>query len=112
MPKKACCCKPTCCDPIFYSNFIILAGETMDDAAPVDPDDVVILTMNRPGGGNRAPQTIYGTCPNGQESLDCYCIDCEWLRANWCTICDCNDSDVNCEEIFRTTYPQCGPLNG
>ena len=24
MPKKACCCKTNCCDPLFYSNFIIL----------------------------------------------------------------------------------------
>jgi hypothetical protein len=84
MPKKACCCVPNCCDPIFFTDFITIAGETLDDAAPVHVDDIVVLVMNRPSTGRGTPQTIYGVCPNGQESLDCYCLDCNYLRSNWC----------------------------
>lgn len=105
MPKKACCCKTNCCEDIFYTNFIVLAGETMDDAAPVHPNDVIVLTMNRgQGAANFPPSTVYGTCPGGTVPLSCPCTDCEWLRANFCggeVICPTCETDFqNCKNIF------------
>lgn len=116
MPRKACCCKANnCCDDIFYTNFIILAGETLDDAAPVDPNDVIVLTMNRPGAGSGPASTIFPDCP----SQDCTCFNCSWIRANFCApkgtndgICGCDDPDQNCEDVWYQQYGECGPYPG
>jgi len=117
MTKRSCCCKTNCCDDIFYTNFIILAGETLDDAAPVDPNDVVVLTMNRPGAGAGAPATIYPSC-SGQ--MNCRCVNCDWMRTYWCkpipatgsSYCDCSDPQQNCEGLWYSTHPECGPYPG
>lgn len=115
MPKKACCCKTNCCDEIFYSNFIILAGETLDDAAPVHPDDIVMLVMNRPGGGGGPVKEIYPSVP----SADCYCVNCEYMRAYWChpapdsgsPFCNCDIDPVYCRDNWYSSClgDQCGP---
>jgi hypothetical protein len=103
MPKKACCCVAGCCDPIFFTDFITIAGETLDDAVPVSTDDIVILVMNRPGSFERSPTTMYGVCPTGVQNLDCFCMDCEYLRANWCSkYCDClNSTPGYCQGAFE-----------
>lgn len=115
MPKKACCCK-SCCDSIFYTNFIILAGETLDDAAPVDPDDIIVLTMNRPGAGAGSPTTIF---PNCSGNNNCRCVNCDWMRTYWMTdLPDGNgsycpyQSKTQCETLWNSTFgPECGPYS-
>jgi hypothetical protein len=118
MPKKSCCCVSgtNCCDPIFFSDFITLAGETLDDAAPVATDDILVLVMNREGSSEGASVTVYGTCLNG-GSPECRCTDCAWLKANWCYgagededgqptgFCDCSDRNQNCEQTLRDICP-------
>lgn len=117
MPKKECCCPGSnCCDDIFYSNFIILAGETLDDAAPVNPNDVIILTMNRPGAGSGPATTVF---PTSCDNTNCTCLNCSWIRANFCSkkgtdggICGCSEENNYCEDVWNSQYAECGPYPG
>ena len=54
MPKKACCCNVSqsesfCCNPIFFTDFITLFGDSMSDHAEVSPYDWIGLVVPRYG---------------------------------------------------------------
>ncbi len=69
MPKKACCqcvAKRSCCNPTLYENFITLYGNTMITAAPVDPNDILVLRVNRPGV-QRNPRIVYNPPVSGTD---------------------------------------------
>ena len=73
MPKKACCncvAKKSCCNSILYENFITLYGNTMMTSAPVNPQDILILRMNRPGNQS-SPAWIYHPDAFGNACIPC-----------------------------------------
>ena len=52
MPKKSCCCgapSRSCCNPELFNEFITLIGGTMLTANPVNINDLILLTVKRPG---------------------------------------------------------------
>lgn len=67
MPKKACCCRPNCCNPIFFEEFITLFGNTMQTAVPVNPADLLVLRMNRPGNQS-VPRLVKSRSHDGDQS--------------------------------------------
>lgn len=73
MPKKLCCCAVSpretdeCCNPLFYTDFITLFGDTMAEHAEVSPKDWVALYVERPGFTSRKSMMI------GEPGPECNC---------------------------------------
>ena len=70
MTKKSCCCgtaNRSCCSPELFNEFVTLVGGTMLTANPVNINDLIILTVKRPGRQS-TPKQIYSV---GQNSFNC-----------------------------------------
>ena len=70
MTKKSCCCgtaNRSCCSPELFNEFVTLVGGTMLTAYPVNVNDIMILTITRPGRQAK-PAYIYSV---GQNSFNC-----------------------------------------
>ena len=66
MPKKSCCCgtpSRNCCSPELFNEFVTLVGGTMLTANPVNINDLIILTIKRPGH-QKIPAYIQSVGPN------------------------------------------------
>lgn len=80
MSKKSCCCNKRpdftinsfCCNPLFFTDFITLYGDSMVDHAEVSPYDWVGLVVNRPSM-NATSYIEYGIAPQG---CNCCCKEC------------------------------------
>lgn len=70
MTKKSCCCgtsNRSCCSPELFNEFVTLVGGTMLTAYPVNVNDLMVLTITRPGRQS-TPTYIYSV---GQNSANC-----------------------------------------
>ena len=80
MSKKSCCCNKRpdftinsfCCNPLFFTDFITLYGDSMVDHAEVSPYDWVGLVVKRPAL-NATSYIQYGVASPG---CNCCCGEC------------------------------------
>jgi hypothetical protein len=71
MTKKSCCCgtaNRSCCSPELFNEFVTLVGGTMLTANPVNINDLIILTIKRPG---RQAVPTYISSEFGNVSQNC-----------------------------------------
>jgi hypothetical protein len=101
MPRNLCCCgrqpKPEafCCNPIFYTDFITLYGDSMAQHAEVSPKDWIALYIERPGSGAGNAWTL-SYLPSTSTDFRCNCTNqngpcasntsCECLSDNYYTV--------------------------
>lgn len=102
MPRNMCCCDdgprekiPSCCDEIFFTDFITLYGDTLAEHAEVNTKDWIVLKVFRPGV---SPSTYINQSAPPQAEFSCNC-GTEGLPSGNCSDPDGFFSVVNADTL-------------